>query len=112
MAVVDTRTLGSRLGRIVNRLGPLRPVKIVLFGSAARGEADTLSDLDVVVVAEHVPQRFVDRIGHALELIDADYALDILVYTPGEYAQMLEDRNPLVEMVEREGRVLYERPTG
>ncbi len=88
-------------------MGPLR---ILLFGSGARGTADGLSDLDVIVVAELVAPRFLDRIAEAFDLIDPRYALDILVYTPEEYRSMLEAGNPLIETAEREGRVIYERP--
>lgn len=99
-----------RLAGIVRALEPMEPRKIVLFGSAARGTADQYSDLDVVVVADKVATRFHDRIGDALGLIMPDYGLDILVYTPEEYARMLDQENPFLEMVEREGRVIYERP--
>lgn len=34
---------------------------MVLFGSAARGEATETSDLDVLVVADALPERFADR---------------------------------------------------
>ncbi|MGH2810265.1 MAG: nucleotidyltransferase domain-containing protein, partial [Actinomycetota bacterium] len=54
-----------RLKQIVERLEPFSPVKIILFGSAARGRADAMSDLDVIVVAENVAERFLDRIGDA-----------------------------------------------
>jgi predicted nucleotidyltransferase len=100
----------ARLEELVERLQPLRPVRILLFGSSARGSADELSDLDVIVVAEHVAGRFLDRIAEAFDLVDPRYALDILIYTPDEYRSMLDDRNPLVEAAEREGRLLYERP--
>jgi predicted nucleotidyltransferase len=98
------------LAEIVERLQPMRPVRILLFGSAARGEVDRLSDLDVIVVAESVAPRFLDRIADAYDLIDPRYALDILVYTPAEYEAMRAAGNSLIERAEREGRVLYERP--
>jgi len=41
-------------------LGP-RLVSLVLFGSAARGEARDLSDIDVLVVAEGFPRSLSDR---------------------------------------------------
>ena len=94
----------------MERLQPLRPVKILLFGSAARGENDRLSDLDIIVVAERVAPRFLDRIAEAYDLIDPRYALDILIYTPEEYARMRKAENPLIETAEAGGRVLYERP--
>ncbi len=44
----------ARLEELVERLQPLRPLRILLFGSAARGDGDEHSDLDIVVVAEQV----------------------------------------------------------
>lgn len=99
----------ARLRSIVERLQPMRPVRILLFGSAARGGADALSDLDVIVVAERVAPRFLDRIAEAFDLIDPHYGLDILIYTPEEYRSMRDSENPLIERAEREGRLLYER---
>lgn len=100
----------DRLTDIVQRLQPMRPVRILLFGSTAKGEADHLSDLDIIVVAEEVAPRFLDRIADAYDLIDPRYALDILIYTPAEYAKMLEAENSLIQTAEAEGRVLYARP--
>jgi len=108
--VSDIELLETRLGHIVQGLQPMRPAKIVLFGSAARGSADKLSDIDILVVAENVAPRFLDRIADAYDLISHDYALDILIYLPHEYEEMKRDGNPFVEATEREGRVLYERP--
>ncbi len=102
--------LDVRLAEIVERLQPMMPLRIVLFGSSARGEADHLSDIDLIVVAENVAPRFLDRIADAYDLIHPRYALDILIYTPVEYAKMLEDGNSLIESAEKDGRVLYERP--
>lgn len=103
-------TLEPRLREIVERLQPMRPHKILLFGSAARGDADELSDLDVIVVAEDVRPRFLDRIADAFDLLKPRYGIDLLIYTPEEYRQMLANENPLIEDAEREGRVLFERP--
>lgn len=99
----------ARLAELVERLQPLHPLRIVLFGSAARGVTDALSDLDVIVVAERIAPRFLDRIAEAYDLLDPRYALDILVYTPAEYEEMRRARNTLIEAAEREGRVLYAR---
>lgn len=98
------------LSDIVERLQAMQPVRILLFGSSARGERDHLSDLDVIVVAERVAPRFLDRIADAYDLLDPRYGLDILIYTPAEYARMQAEGNTLIEAAEREGRVLYEKP--
>jgi uncharacterized protein len=100
----------DRLQDLVQRLGPMRPVRILLFGSAARNQRDHMSDIDVIVVAERVAPRFLDRIAEAYDLVDPRYALDILIYTPTEYAEMRDVGNPLIEAAEAEGWVLYQRP--
>ena len=82
----------------------MRPVRVVLFGSVARGEADERSDLDVIVVAEDVPDRFGKRTVHARGLVGPrSYPRDIFVYTSDEYAGMLDRGNPFVRNAEREG---------
>ncbi len=100
----------QRLAEIVQRLGAMQPVRILLFGSSARGDADEWSDIDLIVVAEQVAPRFLDRIADAYDLIEPGYGLDILIYTPQEYAAMLEDENPLITAAEAHGRLLYARP--
>ena len=42
-------TILNELGRVAAELTP-RPASVIVFGSFARGEADSASDLDVVVV--------------------------------------------------------------
>jgi len=44
---------------------------VVLFGSAARGEARDASDLDLLVVADGLPDRFGQRIGLLRDLVPA-----------------------------------------
>src|SRR3990170_4352395 len=97
----------DRLLQIVDRLQPMQPRRILLFGSAARGEADTDSDLDIIVVAEGVARTFLDRMGEARRLIQPTYGLDVLVYTPQEYSALLAEGNTFLEDAEREGRVLF-----
>jgi predicted nucleotidyltransferase len=97
-----------QLQRIVEKLEPYEPERIVLFGSHARGEADEYSDLDLVIIKD-TPKRFLDRLEIVYRYIQPDFALDALVYTPGEFAAMVEAGNPFIEQILREGVVLYER---
>jgi predicted nucleotidyltransferase len=87
------------------------PERIVLFGSFARGDQNRASDLDLVVITESgLP--FCDRIGQALSACYAAsmrLAVEALVYTPEEWRRMLESGSSFAQLVEREGRVLYDR---
>lgn len=98
----------ERIEQIVSSLGEYDPERIILFGSHARRDADEYSDLDLVVIKE-TEERFLDRLKRVYEIMQPDFALDILVYTPQEFADMLEKGNPFLERVLEEGVIIYER---
>ena len=92
------------VGRIVSEM---RPERVILFGSAARGEAGEDSDIDVVVIAQS-EASFFDRIGQALDLYQGRREVQALVYTPAEWGKMLAEGRSFALTVSREGRVLYD----
>lgn len=101
----------ARVKKIVNALKPYDPERIILFGSAARGDADADSDIDIAII-KNTRARFLDRLERVYDLIDLDCAMDALVYTPKEFAEMQARENPFIESVLREGITIYERPKG
>ena len=90
---------------------PLRSAgarRAIVFGSHARREADASSDLDLVIIAE-TDLPFVDRFRAFTGVFDAHRRpMEILVYTPDEFARMIEDENPFIEQVAKDGVVIYE----
>lgn len=87
---------------------PYEPERIYLFGSWATGEADELSDIDLVVIKQ-TPAPFFDRLREVSRLLPLESgAVDILVYTPEEFARMKADGNAFAETVEEEGVVVYD----
>ena len=93
--------------RIVAAFNPLR---IVLFGSHARGDCRPDSDVDLLIEmpselspAERI--RAVDRL-----FMPRCWPMDVVVLTPEEVVGQRASRNSLVCTAEREGKVLYERP--
>ena len=69
-----------------------RPERVYLFGSQARGEALEDSDLDVVIVSECFKDiKFLNRMAAVLELIDPPVGIDLLCYTPEEFARKREE---------------------
>jgi predicted nucleotidyltransferase len=97
--------------RIREYLASREVVRAILFGSCARGEADSFSDVDLVLI-ESTPRPFTERgLAHLPLLhIGAGVGADLLIYTPEEFEALARDGNPLIERVEREGVVVYERP--
>lgn len=72
----------------------------VVVGSVARGDFNVWSDIDVVVVAEGLPERALDRIGFLLE--DAPAGIQPVGFSRAEFLSALAKRNPLaVEALER-----------
>jgi len=78
--------------------------RAVLFGSYARGDADAYSDVDLLIVYP-TQRRFFDRHELFADVTDAFPGCDLLVYTPGELAE-LRERGVVYEAL-REGIVLY-----
>lgn len=99
----------KKLQVIIEALKAYNPEKIILFGSSARGEKDKYSDIDLIIIKK-TKDRFLQRLKKAALLIREPLPVDLFVYTPEEFAQMLEDENPFVQMVSKEGKVIYEKP--
>ena len=84
-----------------------RPEKIVLFGSAARGEMGPNSDVDLLVVkgGRFNRRRVVAKIYG--ELYGAGAAVDIIVVTPEEVRRYQDAPCLPIYAALREGRVVY-----
>ena len=84
-----------------------QPERIILFGSAARGDAGTDSDLDLLVVKAGVHRReLAARIRRNLYGVMA--AVDIVVVTPEDIERYKDSHALVIKHALREGRVVYE----
>lgn len=103
---VEEQVIPAIVERIVRELKPLR---IILFGSYARGQAERGSDVDLLVVLDYVDDRreVQGAIESALEGLDAPK--DVIVVTPDEIARRGRVIGTVLEPALREGRVLYRR---
>jgi len=99
----------KKVQRLIKSLLPYNPERLYLFGSWARGEEDDLSDLDLVIIKQtEVP--FLDRLREVASLLPAEIGgVDILVYTPDEFAVMQQNGNAFAEMITEEARIIYDR---
>jgi len=86
-----------------------QPEKIILFGSYCTGNIEEWSDLDMVIIKEDAAP-FLERTRRVLALLQPRVGLDVLVYTPGEYAQLRREREFFRQEIAAKGRVIYERP--
>lgn len=91
--------------RYVDRLARRQSLlAAVVVGSVARGDFNVWSDVDVVVVAEHLPERAPDRAMLLVE--DAPGGVQAVGFTPGEFAAALRRGNPLAREAVTDGVVL------
>jgi len=91
-------------GQIVDKY---RPMKIILFGSAGRGDYGQVNDLDFLVIKEDVPLEGIDRMRELDRLIERNMAVDMLVYRPDEIDERIRLGDPFIKTILREGRVIY-----
>lgn len=95
-------SVGEIVEIIVKDYGPVE--KIILFGSAARGETDEYSDIDLIIVKK-TDRPFVARLVEAPLL---PVKADIFVYTPEEFELMKENENPFIMSALNGARVIYQ----
>ena len=90
------------------------PETIILFGSRARGDARSDSDIDLLVVEKEPfsPQRSRRKESARLyiALMDTEISKDILLYSRDEFDRWKNSLSHVVGRAHREGRVLHGRP--
>lgn len=97
----------ANLEELKKRLSLYKPKKVLLFGSLARDQVHSRSDLDLLIIKKEVPKRFLDRLEEAYALLSPAIDTDLLVYTPEEI-EKLKEKNPFIKRVLKEGIVIYE----
>ena len=85
------------------------PIRVVLFGSRARGDEHAGSDVDLLVVLPKVENKRGVAIAIRRLLRDVPIAKDIIVTSPQEIARRGNLVGSVLRPALREGRVLYER---
>jgi uncharacterized protein len=90
------------------------PDRIILFGSAARGEAESDSDVDLIVVEKQSSFASGSRWAESSRIRKALWhfpvPIDLLLFTPEEIEKWKDSTNHVIARSLREGRILYDRP--
>ncbi|MBI4291512.1 MAG: nucleotidyltransferase domain-containing protein [Betaproteobacteria bacterium] len=83
------------------------PARIVLFGSYARGNAGEDSDLDLLVIEQHVEDRAKEMVRLRRLLRPLRIPADILVYSAEEVARWGDQPGSVLYWALREGKVVH-----
>ena len=89
-------------------ISKLNPQRIILFGSFARGDINEGSDVDLIIIAKW-KEEFLDRIKLLMDLNKFKIPLEPIGYTEEEFKKLIEEGNPFILQVLKEGKVIYER---
>jgi len=86
------------------------PERVILFGSHAWGQADSGSDVDLMVIVRHSDASPYERaiLAHTC-LGEFDVPKDVIVKTQAEFDFFRDVRASLEYKVVTQGRILYER---
>jgi len=84
------------------------PVKVILFGSRARDEANKESDVDLLVIEREVKDRYAEMIRLNEALRGLLLAVDVLVIGEKDFEEWSETPGSVYRAARREGRVVYE----
>lgn len=100
----------EKLQEIVRRIVEVaNPVKVVLFGSAARGQMSRHSDADFLVVVEPPVDRHRVTGDIYMSMRGLDQPLDVVMFTTEEVEEYGDRPYYVIHPALKEGKVVYQR---
>jgi predicted nucleotidyltransferase len=103
MNQVEQKALDEIVRRVVE---VAQPEKIILFGSAARGELRPDSDVDLLVIKSGVHRR---RLAQEIymNLFGVERAVDVVVVTPEDVERYRDSPALVIQPALQAGKVIY-----
>ena len=100
--------------RVLEAISDMNPRRVIVFGSGVKGSVGNDLDLDLAVVFDDEGDEF-DRLETTLSIrrrirqINAEVAIDTVVYTESEYRRLATQRSFLRSEIIDRGRIVYEK---
>ncbi len=99
---------------IINRLKPLNPKRVILFGSYAHGVPTEESDIDLYVVTQDlfIPETWREKstisrkFSHSLRDLRKKVPIDLIVHTQKMHEKFLESQSSFSKEIMTKGEVL------
>jgi uncharacterized protein len=102
------KPLQEHLQELINRIvESVRPLSIVLFGSAARGEMGIDSDVDILVLMpDGTHRRHTAQFLHT-KFFGIPFAVDVIVATPADIKKYGKTNGLIYQEIIEEGVTIY-----
>ncbi len=106
---VDYNTLIKNLKQACRNIRKKYPdtIKILLFGSFAKGDYTPASDIDILIIVTNIEIPFLERRDLFTDFFsEIPFDVNMLVYTEYEIDKMQKENNLFIRQVLKEGRQL------
>ena len=101
---IDAKIVDQLTKRIIAEIHPLR---IILFGSYARGDIHSDSDIDLFVIMPNGTHRRQTAQKLYLNITDIDVPFDVIVGTPDDLEKYGSNPSLIYKSIEKEGIEIY-----
>lgn len=101
--------LQPAVSRIVDHAGS--PIRVILFGSQARGDADENSDIDLMVVERKLTDKAAEYLRLRAAVGKLGRGVDLLLYSEEEFERRSQVPGTVAYWAKQEGKVLYDAAT-
>ncbi len=102
---IDDKVIKKIVQRI---LSVAQPDRIILFGSAATGQMNRDSDIDLLIVEPQIEDRRAEYVRVRRALRDFDYPFDILFITTQWFEESKNVIGGIAYPAHKHGKVIYE----
>ena len=106
-----TQSISHHIRERVRDLSGIEIVSIAIFGSVARQEDNADSDIDLLVVAEGIPKKKIQRIPDMVRIkrkLNLEAPLDILLVSKNECQSNFRNHNPLYLDIAFDAEIVYD----
>ena len=99
----------EKVNDVVNRLvAAASPLRLIAFGSAARGELSAARDLDLLVIEPELTNRYSETVRLQKTLRGVLMSVDLVVTSLARFEERSRIPGTLEYTAHREGRVLHD----